>query len=305
MNLTEPIKNELFKNIDSFINEIELCFDYKNISKILTYINSIKENETLFNVFIDKTYLHLYKFEKEMSVILFSNHKIRTPAYKFLDNIVLFEDSPEPLKLITFTNENKNTKKSFLKYIYNIYMSCFFIYLHQNKNDTTTTNDTNNTFMTELNEFVSNITKKSQNTQEFPDPPIEEIIIPNTTNTTNFTNANYDTSGLNGLMSSLMGNIDIMNIANEISSEMKNETLNPMDIMSSLMSGNMNDGPLGDLMNKIKTSVDSKINSGEINQTLLEEQAKDIINKVQDTGMANLPGISNILQQQYQQQSKK
>jgi len=301
MNLTEPIKTELFKNIDSFINEIELCFDYQNVSNILTFINSIKENETLFNIFVDKTYLHLYKFEKEMSVILFSNHKIRTPAYKFLDDIVLFEDSPEPLKLITFTNENKNTKKSFLKYIYNIYMSCFFIYLHQNKNES-------GTLMTELNEFVSNITKESQITQElqtFPDPPIEEIIIPNTSTNTNY-NTNYDTSGLNGLMSSLMGNVDIMNIANEISSEMKNETLNPMDIMSSLMSGNMNDGPLGDLMNKIKISVDSKINSGEINQTLLEEQAKDIINKVQDTGMANLPGISNILQQQqYQQQSKK
>lgn len=296
MNLTEPIKTELFKNIDSFINEIDLCFDYKNISKILTCINSIKKNETLFNVFVNKTYLHLYKYEKEMSVILFSNNKIRTPAYNFLDNIILFEDSTEPLKLITFTNENKNTKKSFLKYIYNIYMSCFFLYLHQNKNDTT-----NNTLMTELNDFVSNITKESLNTHDFPDPPIEEIIIPNTSNYTTSNRipntSNYDTSGLNGLMSSLMGNIDIMNIANEISSEMKNETLNPMDIMSSLMSGNINDGPLGNLMNKIKTSVDSKINSGEINQTLLEEQARDIINKVQDTGMANIPAISNILQQ--------
>ena len=270
MNIIEPIKTELFKNIDSFINEIELCFNYTN-TQLKVYIENIKSNTDDMNIFVNKTHLHLHQFEKEMSVILFSNKKIRTPAYNFMDNIVLFEDSEEPLQLLTFTNENKNTKKSFLKYIYNIYMSCFFINMNQNKGH----------IDNELTEFISKIISESQIptvTQElehYPDPHIETIGI-------------KGLGDLNSLMSSIMGNTDIMNIANEISAEMSNETINPMDLMANLMSGNMNNGPLGILMNKIQTSVDAKITNGEINQSVLEEQAKNIITQMQNTGLTDI-----------------
>jgi hypothetical protein len=66
--------------------------------------------------------------------------------------------------------------------------------------------------------------------------------------------------------------------------------------MASMMSGNMTDGPLGSLMSKIQNSVDAKINSGEINEAALQEQAHNIINKVQETpGLNNIPGFSDLL----------
>ena len=61
MDLLEPIKAELFKNIESFINEIEICFDI-NISKIQLYIKNLKTNKDDFTMFVDKTYLHLHPF---------------------------------------------------------------------------------------------------------------------------------------------------------------------------------------------------------------------------------------------------
>jgi hypothetical protein len=103
--------------------------------------------------------------------------------------------------------------------------------------------------------------------------------------------------GIENLMSSLMNNTDIMNIANEISNEMKTSTLNPMDLMSGLMSGNLENSEFSNLMTKIKNSVDSKINNGEINKEQLENQAKDIFDKVKESPeLLNIPGMSNIFQ---------
>lgn len=290
------IKTELFKNIESLVNEIELSFDYvksSDIQEIHKFVTKLKTDETSLISFSDTTFNHLHKFEKDLSLILFSKQKIRTPAYKFLDNIKLFNKKETILlDFAVFTDENKNTKKSLLKYLYNIYMACFFINTTSNKGDISIGN--------ELNNFLSNITKEAAQTatqETYPDPDIEEISIPSTQNVFQIPGANL--GGLENLMSSLMNNTDIMNIANEISNEMKNDTINPMELMTSMMSGNMTDGPLGDLMSKIQASVDSKLNSGELDQNALQEQAKNIMNSVQETPeLFNIPGLSEMLNQQ-------
>lgn len=284
----EPIKIELFRNIESLVNEIELSFDSINVDHINKYIKELKNDKTDINIFVKDTYTHLHEYEKQLSLILFSNQKIRTPEYKFVDGIQLFKkDDTHLLNFSIFSKENKNTKKSLLKYIYNIYMSCFFLQSTGSSN--------------ELSNFIANITKYSH-----PEPPveyIEEISIPSTLPDIKGPDIKGlsdmkglpDLGGLEGLMSSLMNNSDIMSIANEISNDMKNQTLNPMELMASMMSGNITDGPLGNLMSKIQSSVDSKINNGEINQADLEKQAHNIINKVQDTqGLSNIPGLSEL-----------
>lgn len=296
----EIIKIELFRNIESLVNEIELSFDEINVDQMNKYIKELKKGN--LDTFVQDTYTHLHEYEKQLSLILFSDKKIRTPEYKFVDNIQLFKkDDTYLLKFSVFSDENKNTKKSLLKYIYNIYMSCFFL---QSTGSSS-----------ELNDFIYNITKHTH--RESPEP-IEEITIPSTLSGNNTKEPNFpdlsslfenlqgistgggmasgSMGGLDDLMSSLMNNSDIMNIANEISNDMKNETLNPIELMASMMSGNMTDGPLSSLMGKIQASVDSKINSGEINEDVLKEQAYNIINKVQETpGLSNIPGISDIL----------
>ena len=346
----EPIKTELFRNIDSLVNEIELCFDEINVDQINKYIKELKKDKhDNFDNFVKETYTHLHEYEKQLSLILFSNKKIRTPEYIFIDNIKLFKvhsDSKEDekvelekdldpsqskacfdldpsqskacfdldtylLNFSIFSKENKNTKKSLLKYIYNIYMSCFFLQSTANP--------------LELSNFISNITNYSHPASDSKDLtiPIEEISIPSIFKLPNMEGlpdikglpdieglpdmesmmrnmmgmmgnmggpGGPGMGGLDNLMSSLMNNSDIMNIANEISSDMKNDNFNPMELMAGMMSGNMTDGPLGNLMSKIQTSVNSKINSGEINEEALKEQAHNIINKVQET-----PGLSDIL----------
>lgn len=286
MTNTLSIKTELFRNIDSLVNEIDISFDEINVDQINKYIKELKKDKhDVLDTFVKDTYIHLHEYEKQLSLILFSNKKIRTPEYMFVDNIRLFKkkDDIYLLNFSIFSKENKNTKKSLLKYIYNIYMSCFFLQNTANSS--------------ELTDFISNITNYSHSSDLSQDPPIEEISIPSNLSSMKGLSGSGlggipglpDMGGLDNLMSSLMNNSDIMNIANEISSDMKNENFNPMELMASMMSGNITDGPLGILMSKIQTSVDSKINSGEINKSVLEEQAKNIMHKVQET-----PGISEI-----------
>lgn len=297
----KPIKTELFRNLESLVNEIELSFEEINVDQMNKYIRELKKSDlnaerVSLDTFVKESYIHLHEYEKQLSLILFSDKKIRTPEYKFVDDIKLFKkDNCHILNFSVFSKENKNTKKSLLKYIYNIYMSCFFLQSTCSSN--------------ELTNFFSNITKHTHTEPE----QIEEISIPSTLNTgtlqnlkdgklnqlPNISGLMENLSGMGGLedlMSNLMNNSDIMNIANEISNDMKNETLNPMELMTSMMSGNMTDGPLASLMSKIQASVDSKINSGEINEAALQEQAHNIINKVQETpGLSNIPGLSDIL----------
>ena len=250
----QPIKTELFRNIDSLVNEIDLSFDDINVGQINKYIKDLKKDKhDNFDNFVKDTYTHLHEYEKQLSLILFSNKKIRTPEYIFIDNIKLFkvsiqnesekDDKVEKddrdtylLNFSIFSKENKNTKKSLLKYIYNIYMSCFFLQ--------STTNPL------ELSNFISNITNysNSASTSKDLDPHIEEISIPSTFKLPEGLHEGLPDmesmmgnmigmmgniggpgmggpgmGGLDNLMSSLMNNSDIMNIANEISSDMKNE----------------------------------------------------------------------------------
>ena len=71
----------------------------------------------------------------------------------------------------------------------------------------------------------------------------------------------------------LMKNNDIMSIANELSSEMSSLDIDPMSMMTSLMSGNLKDNKLGSLLSSISGKITQKINSGAIDKNALEQQA--------------------------------
>lgn len=71
----------------------------------------------------------------------------------------------------------------------------------------------------------------------------------------------------------LMKNNDIMSIANELSSEMQTLDIDPMTMMSSLMSGNLKDNKLGSLLTSISGKITQKINSGAIDKNALEQQS--------------------------------
>ena len=98
-------------------------------------------------------------------------------------------------------------------------------------------------------------------------------------------------------MESILGNKEIFNIATDISKKLNEQQLNPMTMLSSLMSGNIENSPLKGLVEEIQQTVENKINSGEIDKIQLTNQANNIINSVaQNQSHLNaIPGMSNII----------
>jgi hypothetical protein len=85
------------------------------------------------------------------------------------------------------------------------------------------------------------------------------------------------------LLESLMQNGDIMSLATDLSRDIQSENLDPMTLLSSMMSGKP-DNKIQKLVENITSKIETKINSGEIDQNVLEQQAQSILSTVQNTG---------------------
>ena len=285
--MKDLIKVELFKNIDSFVNEIDLTMDnVDNIEVIKKYIERIKSNSSDFDDFIKNTHDHLHKYEVELSSILFSKKKINSNYYVFLNDVKLFNNL---LDFNIFKDEVKNTKKDFVKYLYNIYMSTVFI------------KSSGEEISTELNAFINKI-KDEANSLKESDIKQEKVKF-NSERRNAITEPEFDMSklmssmggtgtgnGMDSLMSSILGNSDILNIATDISKQMSDQDMNPMTMLSGLMSGNIANSPLNGLISSIQEKISDKINSGDINRDELESQAQSIMNSLGNGGnnMADL-----------------
>jgi hypothetical protein len=313
------IKDELFKNIESFVNELELSFDYIDKSvfeNIHKYISEIKTDDNAFKSFSKYTFDHLKDFEKDISFALFSKQKVKSDRLNFLDQVHLLGDTQEKclLHLSDFSKENKNTKKSLLKYLYNFYMTTFFIQLE----DTTKLTD-------ELHTFVNNIQEKLKESESVV------VNVPSSSSSSSRPRhrrnaaiggmpvggnmgipflpgglpAGLNLGGMENVMSSLLGNKDILNLATEISEQMKTERINPMSMLSGLMTGQI-DPKLENLMGKIQQNVETKMQSGEINKEQFEEQAKNIIETVHNTDLnaMGIPGLNDAMEKLMKENKK-
>ena len=296
------IKGELFKNIDKFMNEIDLTMEYldKNtVPSIKKYMNKLDNNEIVFNEFVEYTALHLKTFEAQISSVLFSNKKIKRDYYNFLNGVTLFNSI---LKFRVFENESKNTKKDLIKYLYSIYMSCVFL-----NGELTNENILND----KLNEFVSTIeneAKTALNENDIKQP--KQKIVPQLTTPMTIPMSMPNLTGMGdmgSIMESILGNKEILNIASDISQKMQNQQLNPMDMLSSLMSGNIENSPLQGLVAEIQEKVDMKINNGEIDKENLENQAKNIMGSISrnPNALDSMGGMSEMIQNMVNELQKK
>jgi hypothetical protein len=330
------IKDELFKVLNTFINEIDLTIDYiskDTIQKINSYIQKINKNQGSLDIFVHFIKDYLKTFETQFATCLFSNKKIKTSYYTFLNDIKLFGESFNLLDFMIFQNESKNTKKDITGYLYSIYMACVFL----------CGNFTQDQMSTELSNFVNKIKIAADNTeqqnleetinklqelqeiQEIPEiPELQELpefdqlkqlqnshlldrrnaidsqtplLLNQTNEIQNMMNSLLPSlnqgpdDGLSSIMNDILGNSDIMNVAKEMAEQMQNSNVDPMTMMSSLMSGNT-EGPLQNIMNKIKSTVDTKIDSGELNVNTIQNQAQDIMKNLgtnlQSTNMQDI-----------------
>ena len=294
------IESELKKTLSGFFNEIDLVFDYVDksiVQRLYKFLKGLNNSENVRKM-VTNTLPILKKYETEISHVVTTRSKIRKNNLEFLNNIVLFDDI---LDFNVFSSENKNTKQSIIKYLYNIYMSIFILnfgLVSDNKIDE---------FTQELSSFVSSIQKRIEqektDTTDMTDMtdtidtknkvnskrsnPINSLNPRSNQNFGNLSNSlnpiNSSNQNFGNLLESLMQNGDIMNLATELSKDIQSENLDPMTLLSSMMSGKP-DNKIQKLVENITSKIETKINSGEIDQNVLEQQAQSILSTVQNTG---------------------
>ena len=81
-------------------------------------------------------------------------------------------------------------------------------------------------------------------------------------------------------LESLLGNKEIMNMANDIQAQISRENIDPMSMLTSLMSGGDGGDAFKSIVASVTKNVDSKLNSGELNKDDLEKQAKNVIDNL-------------------------
>ena len=170
-------------------------------------------------------------------------------------------------------DEKKNTKKTLVNYLNEFYIISNFLTCSQNGNST-------ESLFNQIQTMVQDLVKQ-------PQPPQQSVTKSNARSSKG-SKQKSDFGGIDGVLNSLntlnmsegtgmdfspfsnlMQNKDIMNIATELSSEMQSLDIDPMTMMSSLMSGNLKDNKLGSLLTSISGKITQKINSGAIDKNAL------------------------------------
>lgn len=289
---TKYIEGELKNLLSRFINEIDLSFDYvdKSVIDRLRKMLRKMDNEEEYNKFTNDTLIKLREYEKNISYIMMSKRKLRGIDYDFLNNLVLFNDL---LDFKIFKDENKNTKRTICTYLYNIYMTISVI-----------NNGVGGVMGEEFIDFVKDLQKRmeadvlKEEENRVKSDESGNYVGDNMINMTNIKDrlgnqgfgdalskmmgdkdilniASKKASGFNNIFENLMGNSGILSMATELSKNIQEENIDPMSILSSMMSGKP-DETVQRLIKNISGKLEEKINNGEIDKELLEEQAKNM-----------------------------
>lgn len=266
--MNDMLLTNLSQTFEKFVCELELSFEYisseqREKLQSLTTVESFQQNPELLHQLNSV----LSKFTEQICKIQFAKTKISTNDYKFLKNIKLFDFfSFEP-----FLPENKNTKKSLINYLYS-----FYIFSSASEDNT------------EALEMISKIGKEleeqdigSSSGSRKSKKQLEQV----TKNLRKNPNAMNE---VNKLMSNLMGNKEIMSIANDVSKQFQEKNIDPSKIMSSLLSGNLNNPELKSIFENVSSTIEQKINDGSIDKNALELQTNSIMSQISKTNLGDI-----------------
>lgn len=280
--LMDLVGNDFKRAVTQLINEIDLLFDYVPLetkNKLQKYSERISSDKE-FRVNEMKIILEKFKpFEDKIYRIAVVKKKIKTSDLQFLDTMVLFEDM---LDMKLFSNENKNTKVSMVNYLSSMYMAASFGSVGINENFNM------GELSHELTNFVESIKQKAELSSANVTRPVRPILpIPTSAHP----------NGMGGLLNTIMSNPDIMSMAADLTQDLQNQNLDPIALMSSLMSGKPN-GQIESLISKITNKLEAKMSSGELNKDALEKQAENIMRVVQSSDLTSQvpPMLQQLLQ---------
>ena len=268
--------------VNDFLRELELSFDYIDTSKLLKYkkkLDTMNNNDIKFKELYSNMYEMLKKYNDNGSLNI--GEKVKTKELEFLSDIQLFG-----VNFVIFKDEKKNTKKTIINYLREFYIISHFLTCSNSGNSTEDIFNQINNMVKELEVFgkdksienAGNLIFNSNKQKREGNSIIDGIDMSDLSKTTGIDFSPFD---------NLMKNNEIMNIANELSSEIQSLNIDPMMMMTSLMSGNINDNKLGSLLTSISGKITQKINSGAIDKNVLEEQA--------GTFMQNIASNKNLM----------
>ena len=223
------LKTQLLKLVNDFTREIELSFDYidtHKLSKLKKKLDAMNNNDIKFKDFYNNIYdvLKTYNDNGSLSV----GEKVKTKELEFLSNIQLFG-----IHFSIFNEEKKNTKRTLINYLHEFYIVSNFLKCSSNGDSTENLFNEIHNMVKDLNAPNVVSTKVDSNRkkkQTEPNSILDGINMADLSNTTGIDFSPFD---------NLMKNNDIMSIANELSSEMSTLDIDPMSMMTSLMSGNL------------------------------------------------------------------
>ena len=309
---------KLVEHVELMLNELELSFDYVPKEVYEKIRSRLKKSEVLKD-YIKDCCEKLKPFEEQLAKI--NNVKSKSRDFDYMNDIILFNE----LNLVLFKDENKNTKKSILNYVYTIYIYAIFL------NDDNNFSDKSDNILNELTKLSdvlqSNINKERGNNENGENDKkkgkkkrrdIEDL--DNNLGELDINNDNGGKGGLDGMlggmggmlggmggmlggmgglgdmsgmMNEILQNKEIVDIAMQVSQDMQKQQMNPMNILSAFMSGDTSS--ISGLVSKVENTINKKIEKGEIDQRKLEEQSKKMLETMGSNNGMNLPGLDKIL----------
>lgn len=240
---TDFFDKQLSETIDRFLNELELSFDYLCKDHIAEWRKYARTHpaETASSLVTS-----LEPYSAALTTISMPTRKLRKTDFAFFDTVTLFPDCSNPLSTSVFLTENKNTKRTIGNYMYTMYL------------------------LASKGAPVANNMAAFLGQAETP-PEVQDRDVPNP----------VAGAGFGDLMSSLQSNPQLLDLAQDVSAHMQAERIDPMALMSQLMSGtfNMNspDNTLTKLISSVSETIESKVQRGELDVTQLQQQASSIM----------------------------
>lgn len=261
--INDIVSSGLQKTINQMIAEFELVFEYvssETINKLKMYNDKLNQDQEFCKMEQKLISDCLKPFEPQLLDITMSNKKFKSKDFDFMNGLIIFDGI---LSMELFNDENKNTKKALVNYLYTLYMTCSISQI----------SDTAGNFTQELETFIRNTQKYTQQIESQQRPKRQIQPQPNV----------FDT---------LFQNKDIMNMASDISKDLQNQKVDPMTLMSSLLSGKPN-AQLNNLVQNITSKLETKIQSGEIDKSALEQQAQNLMGQLNPADLIKQLGNLN------------
>ena len=301
------LKKQLLYIFENFINIIDISFDIidKNILKnIKKKIENSKKNDVIFKSFYIEIYNILHPINEQLKMKKKPKQSPQPPHsrgrgdFDFLIPINIFG-----IQFELFKNENKNTKKSLVNNLYQFYNISKFL---KNINEINDSDSDNNKILIQdiqnLLSLLDNIDISSTDSIEKHTINKDKVIenesngagfkfnINDLFNKMNISNLDelkeQPENPLNILKNTPFGSIlqnkaiiDIVNdLTNDLSKQMESAEFNPMNLLNSLMSGNIDKNEnFNSFLSSTMTKITNKIENGEIDKNEIETQAQTIM----------------------------